>query len=126
MKKLAIAAFIFLAGCAAVGNLAIDDKSKVDQIKIGVTTKGQVQELIGSPMTVYFGAEGLETWSYHIAHASVNPAAMVPVVGIFANRHNTESTSLVLMFSDDGIVKKMAYTEPTYRKETPLVNEIAP
>lgn len=118
MKKLFILLVAALiSGCATVGNLAIQDKTKVEQIKVGATTKGQVQELIGPPTVVNFGTEGLETWTYLVTTAKLNPAAMVPVVGLFANRHETESTSLVLMFSDSGVVKKMAYTEPSRPKE---------
>lgn len=109
-------AALIAAGCATVGNLAILDQSKREQVKVG-TTKAEVTELVGSPTMVYFGPEGQETWSYHVSHAEMNPAAMLPVVGLFANSHNVQSTSLIVMFGDDGKVQKFAFTEPQQAKE---------
>lgn len=109
---------LLLTACATAGNLAILDSSKREQIKVGAT-KSHVQEMVGAPASVYFGAQGQETWSYTVAHVAMNPAAMIPVVGLFANDHNVESTSLVLMFNDEGKVQKIAYTEPTPRIDVP-------
>ena len=100
-------------GCATAGNLAILDKDKREQVRIG-TSKSQVQALIGSPTSVTFGAQGQETWSYQVAHSRLNPAVMIPVVGLFANNHDIEFTSMTLMFGDDGKVQKLAFTAPVY------------
>lgn len=124
MRYILFSLLLVFCGCATAGNLAIQKKDKVDQIKVGVTTKRQVQELIGSPTMVQFGAEGMENWTYVVTTATMNPAAVIPVVGLFANKYETESTTLVLAFDDKGVVHKMAYTEPVTPAQEPPVNNV--
>ncbi len=82
----------FTAGCATVGQ---DFAShNVDQIRVGETTRGDIQEMFGDPWRT--GMEnGKRTWSYGKYRWSAFSDA--------------QTTDLVVRFNDDGTVASYVF-----------------
>lgn len=86
------AVIAFTAGCATVGQ---DFAShNVDQIRVGETTRGDIQEMFGDPWRT--GMEnGKRTWSYGKYRWSAFSDA--------------QTTDLVVRFNDDGTVASYVF-----------------
>ena len=107
-----VTAFV-LAGCASVGNeqLSKQNAASLQQhIQKGVTTKAQVQAILGQPQNVSFN-NGQEQWTYSFAHATPTAVNFVPIVGLFVHRDNVEHKMLVILFDKHGVVENYSYTK---------------
>ena len=103
MKRiwLIVAIVVVIAGCASVGqDIDQDRAAKINQIQEGSTTKQQVYDLLGKPDSATNMAAGDSYWSYDIKTAK-------PIAGVFADRNNSQSQYLMIIFGRDGIVKKI-------------------
>lgn len=107
MRYALLAAIGIMAGCASHGNREIADESKVSRIQKGKSTKADVVALVGKPTEVDFTEAGLEKWKYTYTTASVRGTNFIPVVGIFAGGTDTETDTLTILFSKDGIVENI-------------------
>ena len=100
-------AFLFGA-CASSGKKF--DMDKVAEVKPGVTTQEDCRKMFGKPVSVSRSSIGGETWTY--SHASVNSIAntivsVIPIPGtsFLAPKTKFKSSTLIIMFDKDGIVK---------------------
>ncbi len=82
----------FTAGCATVGQEFASDN--VDQIRVGETTQGDIQELFGDPWRTGL-EDGKRTWSYGQYRWSAFSDA--------------QTTDLVVRFNDDGTVASYVF-----------------
>lgn len=110
VKKVLIASVvvILLAGCSSSGNRALQKESEVSvQSKLteGVTTKGEVKAIFGSPDNVNFTDGGKEVWKYTFAKAQVSGKAFIPFYGLFNNTVTGTKKELVILFDGDKISK---------------------
>jgi len=116
MKRLSILlTSLLLTACATSGNPAVLDQTIVDQIKIGQSTKEDVQRLFGKPTTTsvsQFNNFQSEVWAYGYAKHETNPLIYFPVIGLFViaaggwSEH--ESGSVAVSFDKEGIVRSMS------------------
>ena len=107
-----------LAGCVSTGNANIADPKKVNQIKVGTTTKTEVLQLFGPPGSTLKGigedkTKEFEIWNYiYISHES-NPISFVPLVGtamyLSGERGTHKSNNLAVTFDQQGIVRGVGY-----------------
>ena len=108
-----VLAGLFLAGCVSVGNSKLSDQATLAQIKVGQTTKAQVEALLGEPLdyrrTEYAGSIR-EWWAYEHASSTINPLEYLFLygfwtngVGLFDTRHD-----LHVFFDAGGIVRSLS------------------
>jgi outer membrane protein assembly factor BamE (lipoprotein component of BamABCDE complex) len=106
---------LLLTACATSGNPAVLDQAIVGQIKIGQSTKEDVQRLFGKPTTTsvsQFNNFQSEVWAYGYAKHETNPLIYIPVIGLFViaaggwSEH--ESGSVAVSFDKNGIVQGMS------------------
>lgn len=107
-----LAAVLLVIGCASSGNKRIMDASFMDGLKIGVTTKDEVKALLGEPqetraaeaMPTSPGGMSMEQWRYIGTNSSVNAAAFIPLVDIFAGKQTHVARCVDIWFEPNGIV----------------------
>ncbi len=87
------------------------DSAAVRQIKSGVTTEGQVRQLLGSPDQVTRTGSGFTTYTYMFMHGAVKPQSFIPVVGAFASGVDMHNQSLMVTFGPNGVVKDFTSNE---------------
>jgi len=114
-----------LAGCAAFGNEKLSDQTLLAQIKVGETTKEQVQALLGEPtkrVTTRLSGFTYEWWHYTHAASTINPLEYLFLVGIFFNGFGMPDTrrELTVFFDPDGIVTNLAQQTTSYDMGTPF------
>lgn len=108
----AFLAVALLAGCASAGNEALSKQTSASlqqHIEKGVTTKAQVQAILGQPQNVSFN-NGQEQWTYSFAHATPTAVDFVPVVNLFVHHANVDHKMLVILFDKHGVVEDYSYT----------------
>jgi len=93
MKRqiLVIALLASLAGCASSGTEI--DVSQVQSIQVGQTTKSDMVQMFGVPLSQSYNENGLLTMIWNYVH-----------VGPFG--YGTETQNLAAVFNDDGTVAK--------------------
>jgi len=101
-----------LAGCASAGNEALAKQTSAtlsEHIEKGVTTKAQIEAMLGQPQNVSFN-NGQEQWTYNFAHATPTAVNFVPVVNLFVHQANVDHKMLVILFDKNGVVQNYSYT----------------
>jgi len=98
---------IFTYGCVSShGNKNVTNKSLISQIKKGVSRKEDVKSLIGSPQNVSFIGND-EHWYYYYTKTKVRSTNCIPVIGSIFGGIDTQSSSIIIIFDNHGIVKKI-------------------
>ncbi len=97
---------LVINGCATVGRPI--DPASMDKIKPGETTKTQILQWFGKPDGVTRLSTGEVWFTYTYVKATTNPAAFIPIIGLFFMGTDTESQSLVVMFGPDEVVKNVS------------------
>lgn len=110
---------LLTGGCVTRGNSAIMDPAKVDQIKVDVTTKAEVQQMFGRPTTTtgyHSSASGVgsnrgDQWIYSYGKGSAKWWVYVPILSYvmmwFADGAEGEGAYLNISFTPEGIVKQV-------------------
>ena len=107
-----IVAMLFCFGCASTGNKVIMNSNFMDGLKIGVTTKDEVKALLGEPQD-WKAAEpmansptgmSMEQWRYMGKESSVNAAAFIPLVDIFAGKQTHVTRQVDIWFEQNGVI----------------------
>jgi outer membrane murein-binding lipoprotein Lpp len=120
-----VLAGLFLAGCVSVGNSKLSDQETLAQIKVGQTTKAQVEALLGKPTqsrrTEHAGS-AREWWAYEHASSFINPFEYLLLygfwtngVGLFDTRHD-----LHVFFDAGGIVRSLSLQTTSYDMGSPV------
>ncbi len=106
-----------LAGCAAEPDThgILPDKTQIAEIKPGVTTRADVQRILGTPSTV--AAFDEETW-YYIGERTEQVAFFQPDVLV----HKV----LVVRFNKDGKVTDLRDVDATKAPEVEFVDRVTP
>ena len=112
----AIILLSILPGCVAASetlsgsdlkNGIVLHPSAWNDIQIGVTTKEEVQSLLGNPTKVQVSSKGEmtnESWSYVSDHAAHQPFQYVLFLGALAIPRYSDREPLAVSFSPEGIV----------------------
>ena len=122
MKKVVTISILLtaLTACAPTYQMgaAPIQSGSVEQIQKGVSTAADVQRLLGKPTTVTMMGDGRRMAfysSYQVTSAGhANPAAFIPVVGLFAT-HTATATSnqqtLQIIFNKQGVVEDYEFND---------------
>lgn len=125
MKLIVLFVLLALSGCVSSGNPTIRDEAVTAQIKIGATTKEEVRELLGKPNSIGKGSGNLlvgvglpitpqinyEIWNYTHINVETNPAAFIPIIGLFFMGATASSSSVTIHFDENGIVRYLHTAE---------------
>ncbi len=100
MKKntwaLACLSLFLLSACASSGQKI--EQTKVDTIRLGVTTRAQLEAQFGSPTQVDIEpGTGHRVLTYRYTEARANAASYVPVVSLFAGGVNSKEQTLTVI-----------------------------
>lgn len=99
-------AVISLSACATskVGQ-QFDDRT-VKSIRIGKTTRADIAQMFGQPLSRSSTGGGKEVWAYHYQEAGGHPTPItfVPIVGMFAGGAKGTFNQQTLTISFDGDV----------------------
>lgn len=88
-----------LSGCAMQGGREFDT-GYVAQIQRGVTTKTDVRQHLGEPVSVTTAGNGEDVWSY--AHQK-GPNQMQAVLGAYTGKVPMSMQSLTIIFTGDTV-----------------------
>ena len=105
VKNFLVLCFVLLlVACATVGKeISLE---QIDAIQEGVTTKGEVLEILGTPTSVSMGYEGKEMLMYVYSKASNAAQNFIPFVGLVQSKIKTGSQIVQVWIGTDGIVEK--------------------
>jgi outer membrane protein assembly factor BamE (lipoprotein component of BamABCDE complex) len=98
-----------MTGCAVkAGNETLGkmDKSQIEHsIVKGKSTKSDVKSLFGDPDKTDFDNNGNEKWTYTHVRKDAKAVNYIPVANWFVAGTNDTTKSLIVLFSDNGVVK---------------------
>jgi outer membrane protein assembly factor BamE (lipoprotein component of BamABCDE complex) len=112
MNKLSLAialvvAVAVAAGCASTSQGRKFDDAYVSQIRKGVTTKAQVREHLGEPVSVTQSPD-IETWTYSYSDAYGRAYVQAATFGLV--REKSDDQMLIIAFKGN-VVVEYSYTK---------------
>lgn len=89
------------------GNIRATDQSMIDKIKIGTTTKDQVQRLLGDTTNIQRHGSH-ETWTYRYRETNIGAKAFIPFANLAGESAvDVKISMLVVRFNAQGIVEEV-------------------
>ena len=131
MKKsiyLAIAlSFVIVGGCATAsgGNQTLKNEteaSAASKIINNVTTQSEIRAMFGSPYETTFTDGGMEIWKYRLDDLRGDAINYVPILNLFGSSYSGTRKELVLLFNDDGTVKRNSMSESAVQNKSGVLN----
>jgi outer membrane protein assembly factor BamE (lipoprotein component of BamABCDE complex) len=132
MKKRNLVLSVFLAGsvlilqgCASHGNESLRKESEgsvKQRIVENKTTKQEIRAMFGSPLTSSFIENGSEIWKYELSNVSGDAVNYIPIVNMFGSSASGKKKELIVLFNDNGTVKKYNMSESDVQVKTGLFN----
>jgi len=125
MKNYLIAAacVLFIFGCAtgSGGNQTLKNESESSvtaKIINGVTTQSEIKAMFGSPYETTYTDGGLEIWKYRLDDMRADAINYVPIVNWFGSSFSGTRKELVVLFDEDGTVKRNSMSESDVQNKT--------
>jgi len=106
---LLLCAMTIMLGCASTGRRI--DRVKASEIKEGVTTRGEVLELLGNPYGTSLTDDGKEKLNYVFVRMNTKARNFIPFIGLFIGGADTEKETLQILIGKDGKVEKQSYNK---------------
>ena len=129
MKNYLIAAacVLFIFGCAtgSGGNQTLKNESESSvtaKIINGVTTQSEIKAMFGSPYETTYTDGGLEIWKYRLDDMRADAINYVPIVNWFGTSFSGTRKELVVLFDEDGTVKRNSMSESDVQNKTGMFN----
>jgi outer membrane protein assembly factor BamE (lipoprotein component of BamABCDE complex) len=113
-KTVLFLGILALAGCASSGSEQIKNQTQTSisqQLKEGVTTKAEVQDILGNPGSTTFTDKGGEIWVYKHAHATPKAQNFIPIVNLISRGADVKVKELAIFFDVKGVVSKYTLRE---------------
>ena len=88
---------LIIGGCIKTGSPDLTRQDLIDQIKVGVTTRGQIEDWFGEGKKHYINAS--PSWSYTYAYYNGFTGKSI-------------ATSLSIAYNKDGTVNNFSYAPP--------------
>jgi outer membrane protein assembly factor BamE (lipoprotein component of BamABCDE complex) len=99
------AAIMLAGGCIhTMGSRNLEDPLIISKIEKGKSTKQDVQNLIGPPMSVSFNDKREEIWVYMRMKSTVRSTTFIPVVGLFDGGNDMTMHQVTIVFDLNGVV----------------------
>ncbi len=113
-----ISLLALIAGCTATQTNGVKlDPNAVARIQKGVTTRAEVESLLGQPMTMAMADRGRRIMVYHFTESAgrSKPQSYIPVVGLFAGAtEGTSRTQMLQIFLDGrNVVEDYEFSDRT-------------
>lgn len=115
-----------LVGCISYGNESLRKESEASvsqKLVEGKTTKADVKQMFGSPISTSFTDSGSEIWNYEMSKMSPDLVNFVPFVGLFGSSSSGTKKLLVILYDDNGVVKKFTMSESPVKSKFGLFNQ---
>jgi hypothetical protein len=122
---IALIAGLTLSGCVSNGNETLRKESEASvaqKIVEGKTTKAEIKAMFGSPLKTTFTDGGLEIYSYELSKMTADAINYVPLVGLLGGTASGTKKELVILFDDQGLVKKFSMSESPVKVKTGVFN----
>lgn len=78
--------------------------------------------MFGSPATTSFTDGGLEIWKYELSKMKADAVNFIPVVNLFGSSASGTKKELVILFNDNGTVRKFSMSESPVNVKTGVFN----
>ena len=118
--------FLIIASCGSTsGNrvlLAESELSVDSKIIEGVTTQSEIKAMFGSPFETTFTDGGMEIWKYRFDNLDADAVNYIPIVNMFTQSYSGDRKELVLLFNDNGTVKRSSMAESDVTTKAGLFN----
>ncbi len=110
MRKLFVLLFcLSLGGCATCGKPI--EKSAVEEMQKGVTTKEEVIKKFGQPDGTYFDKDNRLIYYYHASKVNSSAWNFIPIVNLVHSEIKMKMQMLVIVFSKEGVVEEYSFTD---------------
>ena len=121
------ASLLILASCAtgSGGNQTLKNESEssvTTKIINNVTTQSEIKAMFGSPYETTFTDGGMEIWKFRLDDMRADAINYVPIVNWFGTSFTGTRKELVILFNDDGTVKRNSMSESDVQNKTGMFN----
>ncbi len=121
-----LGAFVFIFSCGTTsGNRVLKQESEISvdaEIIEGITTQSEIKAMFGSPYETTYTDGGLEIWKYRFDNLNADAVTYIPIVNLFTQSYSGDRKELVLLFNDDGTVKRSSMAESDVTVKSGLIN----
>lgn len=114
-----------LSGCVSSGNQTLKTESEASittKIVENVTTQAEIKAMFGSPYETKFTDGGLEIYTYRLDDLQSDAINYVPFVNLFVTSYSGTRKELVVLFNENGTVKRFSMSESDVQTKSGLVN----
>tara|TARA_B100000795_G_C22736336_1_gene413481 strand:+ start:325 stop:717 length:393 start_codon:yes stop_codon:yes gene_type:complete len=121
------ASLLILASCAtgSGGNQTLKNESEssvTTKIINSVTTQSEIKAMFGSPYETTYTDGGMEIWKYRLDDMRADAVNYVPIVNWFGSSFTGTRKELVILFNDDGTVKRNSMSESDVQNKSGMFN----
>ena len=121
------ASLLILASCAtgSGGNQTLKNESEssvTTKIINNVTTQSEIKAMFGSPYETTYTDGGMEIWQFRLDDMRADAINYVPIVNWFGTSFTGTRKELVILFNDDGTVKRNSMSESDVQNKTGMFN----
>ena len=116
---------VSFTGCMSTGNETLRKESETSvaqKVVEGKTTKAEIKAMFGSPLKTTFTDGGLEIFTYELSKMSADAINYVPLVGLLGGSASGTKKERVILFDDQGVVKKFSMSESPVQVKTGVFN----
>tara|TARA_B100001248_G_C27204715_1_gene372914 strand:- start:99 stop:482 length:384 start_codon:yes stop_codon:yes gene_type:complete len=116
---------IFVGGCQSTGNQTLSEETEssvASKIINNVTTQAEIKAMYGSPYETTYTDGGMEIWKYRLDDLKADAINYVPLVNLFGSSFSGTRKELVILFNDDGTVKRNSMSESDVQSKSGLFN----
>ena len=123
---LTASALALLVACGTTGNKSLKSENEATiatKVIAGKTTKRDVQNMFGAPLSTTFDA-GLLVWKYEFDDVSmdlITVPSLVFTMGLAGTRQSGTRKQLTILFNDNDIVRKVNMSESPVTTGTMLM-----
>ena len=118
--SLSLLTLTLAAGCASSGQKVEQDK--LSQIKKGVTTRAEVEALLGQPSHVTIVGNGKRIMFYTYSEVKANTASYIPYASIFAGGTKNRQQMLQIMLNENNVVEDYEFGDRQTETTGGIVN----
>ncbi len=130
MKKVIIISlfclsFVLVSCGTTSGNRVLKSETELSvDLKIieGITTQSEIRAMFGSPYETTYTDGGLEIWKYRFDNLDADAVNYIPIVNLFTQSYSGDRKELVILFNDDGTVKRSSMAESDVSVKSGLFN----
>ena len=102
---------LMISGCASTGQQM--DKSKVDQIKKGVTTRAELEQMFGVPFNSMILGDGRRQLIFTFSKTQMKGQSLIPVIGGLVGGQTNRYQMLQVILNKDNIVDDYEFSDRT-------------